>query len=90
MSFQWDVQKAAVNLAKHGVDFADVVGVFDDENALWQLDEHSQEERHLILGLDLKGRLIMAVFTFRGPVIRIISARKASRSEQYQYEQRRW
>ena len=89
MSFQWDDRKAMVNIVKIGIDFADVIGVFDDEDALWQLDEHSQEERHLILGLDLKGRVVVVVFTFRGQMIRLISARKASRHEQYQYEKRR-
>ncbi|MCB0028139.1 MAG: BrnT family toxin [Anaerolineales bacterium] len=89
MSFQWDDRKAMVNIVKHGIDFADVIGVFDDEDALWQLDEHSQEERHLILSLDLKGRVVVVVFTFRGQMIRLISARKASRHEQYQYEKRR-
>ena len=89
MSFQWDDRKAMVNIVKHGIDFADVIGVFDDEDALWQLDEHSQEERHLILSLDLKGRVVVVVFTFRGHMIRPISARKASGHEQYQYEKRR-
>ena len=89
MSFQWDDRKAMVNIVKIGIDFADVIGVFDDEDALWQLDEHSQEERHLILGLDLKGRVVVVVFTFRGQMIRLISARKASGHEQYQYEKRR-
>ena len=89
MSFQWDDRKAMVNIVKIGIDFADVIGVFDDEDALWQLDEHSQEERHLILGLDLIGRVVVVVFTFRGQMIRLISARKASRHEQYQYEKRR-
>lgn len=36
VNYQWDPRKAAINLKKHGVDFADAVGVFEDETALWQ------------------------------------------------------
>jgi len=89
MEFEWDPKKAASNLQKHGVDFADATGVLFDEFALTIPDESSEEERFVTIGADPLNRLLVVVYTWRGKSIRIISARKADPSERKQYEERR-
>ncbi|KAF0109029.1 MAG: hypothetical protein FD146_73 [Anaerolineaceae bacterium] len=87
MTYQWDPRKAAGNLKKHGIEFADAVGVFEDEFALWQEDSADYgEERLVAVGRDFLGRLLVVVFTFRNNDIRIISARKATENERKTYE----
>ncbi len=87
MNYQWDPHKADVNIRKHDVDFADAVGVFEDESALWQEDAGDfGEERYIALGADFLGRILVVVFTFRDDILRIISARKATESERKLYE----
>ncbi len=86
MDFQWDKKKAALNLDKHAVDFADVVGAFEDPNALTIDDPHPKEQRFLTVGLDSLARLLVVSYTWRENSIRIISARKATKKEQKQYE----
>ena len=85
MSYQWDPNKAASNLFKHGVDFADAVAVFSDELAVTIEDERFDEERFIAIGIDALGRVLVVVFTWRGDEIRLISAREANRSERQQY-----
>lgn len=81
LSFEWDLQKAATNLQKHGVSFEDARTVFSDDQARLMDDpDHSEdEERFLLLGLSSSLRLLVVVHCYRaeGNVIRIISARKA-------------
>lgn len=84
--FQWDPMKAKANLAKHSVDFADVVGVFFDSLAITILDLHREEERFVTIGMDFLGRVLVVVFAWRGSQIRIISARRAGRTERREYE----
>jgi uncharacterized DUF497 family protein len=79
--YQWDEQKAASNLAKHGVDFTDAVVALEDGGALTVADEDYKEERYVSFGLDGQGRLLAVVYGWRGDVIRIISARKATLTE---------
>ena len=87
MEYEWDPDKAAANLQKHGISFADAVAVFSDEFALNVADDFADEERFIILGTDAFGRLLVVVYTWRGEhSIRIISARKATRREHKQYE----
>ncbi len=87
MDYEWDPGKAATNLQKHGVSFADAVSVFSDEFALTTADDFADEERFVTLGTDAFGRLLVVVYTWRGEqIIRIISARKATRHERTQYE----
>jgi hypothetical protein len=88
MDFEWDPGKAAANLEKHGVDFADAVGAFFDDFALTLEDEGSTEERYVTVGMDVLGRILVVVYTWRSKAIRIISARKADASERRQYEER--
>ena len=87
MSYQWDPDKARSNLKKHGVSFADAVGVFEDENAITVQDEHEREDRFSTIGRDFLSRILVVVYTFRDIVIRIISARKATAREKKLYEE---
>ena len=74
------------NLRKHGIDFADAATVLHDEQALTRRDDHAAEDRFVSLGMDALGRLLVVVFTWRGNVARLISARRATRREGAQYE----
>jgi hypothetical protein len=84
--FEWDKNKAALNERKHGVAFADAFGVFEDPYAITVEDTGGAESRHVTIGMDGFGRLLVVVYTWRGNRIRIISARKAARSEIRDYE----
>jgi uncharacterized DUF497 family protein len=90
LRFEWDEDKAATNLNKHGVDFYEAQSVFGDLQSLTILDElHSdQEERFIDIGLSLLGRILVVVYTERDGYIRIISCRPATPSEMNQYERR--
>ena len=85
MTFQWDPDKARTNRKKHGVDFADAVGVLEDPYALTRDDPYPREERFVTLGLDSLGRLPVVCWTYRTLDIRIISARRATRAEARSY-----
>jgi uncharacterized DUF497 family protein len=87
MVYQWNRDKAVVNLRKHGIDFADAVSVFSDDLAITMPDERFEEERLITIGVDGFGRVLVVVYTMRDDEIRIISARKATRREQRQYEE---
>jgi hypothetical protein len=84
--FEWDRSKAKKNLLKHGVAFADTFAVFEDPNAVTLDDHRADEQRFVTQGMDAFGRILVVVYTWRGDNIRIISARKAVRSEVRQYE----
>ncbi len=84
--YEWDRRKARANEAKHGISFSDTFAVFEDTNALSLDQTVGAEERHVTIGMDAFGRLLVVVYTWRGDNIRIISARKAVRSEVRQYE----
>ncbi len=92
IGFEWDPEKSASNEAKHGVTFDEAATVFVDEAALLLDDpEHSEsEDRFLLLGLSARVRILVVVHCYResDSVIRIISARKASRRERSQYRAR--
>ena len=87
MEYQWDNDKAASNLKKHGIDFADAVSVFADVLALTVNDYRFDEERLITIGVDAFGRVLVVVYTWRDREIRLISARKATRPERTQYEE---
>ena len=87
MAYQWDKNKAAINLRKHGIDFADAVAVFSDDLAISTSDERFEEERFITIGLDALNRLLVVIYTWRGEEIRIISARFATRQERRQYKE---
>jgi uncharacterized DUF497 family protein len=82
VDFEWDPGKAARNLAKHGVHFADAVAVFEDNLALTIRDRYlGNEERWITVGVDTIGRLLVVVYTWRGEKIRLISARVSTPRE---------
>jgi uncharacterized DUF497 family protein len=91
VSFEWDPNKAAANVRKHGVQFSEAVGVFSDDYAITINDDESDPDaqRLLTLGMGIKGRILVVVYSYRGENIRIISARTAGRSERDQYEAQR-
>jgi uncharacterized DUF497 family protein len=88
-SFEWDPDKAKKNFGKHEVDFDEASSVFDDPMFITVLDEeHSDdEERYITIGLSNKNRLLLIAHTERNDVIRIISARKATKNEEKFYEE---
>ncbi|GAB4280920.1 MAG: BrnT family toxin [Candidatus Rifleibacteriota bacterium] len=89
--FEWDDNKAKTNLKKHGVSFEEAQSVFLDENARIIPDpDHSEEEdRFIILGLSLNVKLLVVCHCYRDKekIIRIISARKATKTETGQYQE---
>ena len=87
MNYEWDPNKAKSNYKKHGVRFADAVGVFEDENAITIPDAHENEDRFITIGRDFLNRILVVVYTFRDVIIRIISARKATGREKKIYEE---
>ena len=88
MKFGWDSRKADHNLPKHGVDFADAAIALEDENALTIDNVGHNEQRFKILGMGPKLNILFVVHAERcEDTIRIISARKADRSETKQYYQ---
>ena len=89
MSYEWDPNKEKSNFRKHGIKFADAVGVFEDENAVTIEDDDARESRFITIGMDFLNRILVVVYTFRNIVIRIISARKATARERKIYEEQR-
>ena len=93
LRFEWDEAKNAANKRKHGVFFVEAQSVFYDERALLigDPDPIHGEDRFILLGLSeaLRTLVVCHCYRRRGSVIRIISARKADRSERAEYE-RRW
>jgi uncharacterized protein len=87
MKYQWDKNKAASNLQKHGIEFADAVSVFSDDFAITISDKRFDEDRFVTIGMDAFGRILVVVFTWRGEDIRLISARLTERRERKQYEE---
>jgi uncharacterized DUF497 family protein len=91
ISFQWDKNKNNENIKKHKISFEEAKTVFYDDNARLISDpEHSiDEERFIILGISNKLRILVVVHTYKenDEVIRIISARKANKSESKYYNE---
>ena len=87
--YEWDIAKAAANLKKHKVDFADAALSLEDPGALVMADpDASGEDRFICLGADPQGRVLVTAYAHRGRNIRIISSRKASAGERHRYEKR--
>ncbi len=93
--FEWDPAKARSNLSKHGVSFEEAMTVFADPLAASIVDPASPpgDERWITLGVNHTQRLILVVHTHVNKtddivLIRMISARKATRKERKQYEQK--
>ena len=91
IKFEWDEEKALKNIKKHGVSFEEASTVFYDDFAVQFYDkEHSElkEDRFLLLGLSNNSRLLMVCNCEKlsGEVLRIISARKATKNEKKFYQ----
>ena len=88
MQFEWDADKAALNLKKHGVRFETAARVFNDENRIEFFDsEHSvDEERYNTIGM--VDHILFVVYTERNSRVRLISARPANRKERSLYYDR--
>ncbi len=89
LKFEWDPEKAARNLAKHGVSFEEGATAFGDPLGRIESDpRHSMgEERSVLLGFSRGQRFLAVMFADRGEVIRLISARLATRRERREYEE---
>ena len=92
MRYEWDDDKNEINEKKHGISFSEATTVFDDAEALFINDpDHSvDEDRFLILGLSSKSNMLVVCHCYRGDddIIRIISAREATKNETKQYYER--
>jgi len=89
MQFEWNKNKAVHNLSKHGVAFEEAKTVFEDPLYVdfYDPDHSEEEERYLIVGESHQGRLLIVSYTERGSIIRLISAREATRTEREVYEE---
>lgn len=87
MEITWDPNKAKINSQKHGIQFSDAESVLFDPYAATVEDTSSKgEQRHVTVGMDALGRILVVVFTYRGNGIRLISARHATKKERRCYE----
>ena len=94
MQFEWDPKKEEINIRKHGITFGQASYVFADPHALNKYDEeHSEnEDRWLLVGKSMDEVILVVVHTFKDQddmdLVRIISARKATRNESRDYQRR--
>jgi uncharacterized protein len=91
IQFDWEIRKAESNYKKHGVRFSECLPVFQDDYAITVIDAESEpsETRFVTIGVGVKGRVLVVIYTYRGANIRIISSRLAEPHERTQYEERR-
>ena len=90
--FEWDPEKAALNLEAHGVSFEEAASVFGNPLAVTFFDpDHSEsEDRYLTFGTSQEDRLLVVVHTDREDSVRLISAREVTRQERRQFESGDW
>jgi len=67
VEYEWDPQKAKSNLLRHGVRFADAIGVLSDPYAITTREDDSDEERYVTIGIDALFEITVLVYTWRGP-----------------------
>jgi uncharacterized DUF497 family protein len=84
MEFEWDEPKRQSNIEKHEIDFVDIQAIFDGRPILTGPSDRSEESRSLTVG-ELEGIFYSVIWTWRGDVLRIISARRARDAEIRQY-----
>ena len=93
LQFEWDARKATANEKKHDVSFEEARSVFYDERArlIDDPDHSDDEDRFILLGMSTRLRIIVVCHCFRQSeaVVRIISARRANRSEEADYWRRK-
>jgi uncharacterized DUF497 family protein len=87
LEFEWDEGKRKANIEKHGIDFSTARRVFHDPAAVMMEGSHRSGERRLLMVGRLDEVLVTVVYTLREERLRIISARRARRSERKQYGQ---
>ena len=85
-AYEWDEAKREANLVKHGVDFMDALEVFADPLRVERVNRRREyaEERREVAGM-VRDQMLFVVYTLRGEVRRLISARRASRNERRAY-----
>lgn len=87
MRFEWDEAKRRSNIAKHGIDFVDVVAVFDGRPCL-DRESPRRNERWVLRIAEFEGKVIAVAWTARGEgVVRLISARRARDEEEESHRQ---
>ena len=87
MAFEFDPEKDAANLKKHGVSISEGDGVLNDPLAITVEDDSAEgEQRFVTIGMNLFGSLMVVVYTPRGSKVRIISVRRADPKERRAYE----
>ena len=84
LEFEWNEDKRNATLEKHGLDFVDAVKIFKGD-VLTARSPHEGEERWIAIGL-LEGTLIAVIYTLRGDIYRIITARRARQKERDLYD----
>ena len=91
MNFEWDSEKAALNLERHRISFEEAATAFGDPLSITIGDpDHSEAEgRYVLLVMTFRGRLVIVVHTDRGENVRLIGARLANRRQRQSYEQDR-
>jgi uncharacterized DUF497 family protein len=89
LTFEWDPDKAAENLRRHGVSFEEATRAFGDllSRTIHDPDHSEDEDRFILLGESEPGRLVVVAHTDRGSRVRIISARLAGRRERKTYQE---
>lgn len=89
MEFEWNPNKAELNIEKHGVSFQEAATIFNDPLSITFPDpDHSiGENRYVIIGVSQFGQLLVVAHADRGEKVRIISARNATRQERRFYEE---
>ena len=89
MDCEWDEEKAAGNLEKHGVSFEEAATVFGDPLYIdfYDPDHSVDEHRYLIIGTSSADRLLIVSYTERDDVVRLINAREVTSSERKAYEE---
>jgi uncharacterized protein len=89
--FHWDRTKERLNRLKHGVAFDEATTAFEDPSAITIADDpHSEDEdRYIVIGMSATQRILVVCHTYRGDVVRLISARRATPRERRQYEESR-
>ncbi len=89
MNFEWDVDKAKANAAKHGITFEEAQTVFNDPLMITYPDVYHSigESREIAIGESIMGTLLVIAFTERDDRVRIISAREATGHERKEYEE---
>ena len=89
MTYEWDAVKAAANVRRHHITFEEAASVFLDPSALtfWDPDHSEEEDREITIGRSGRQRVLFVAHTARESRVRIITARRATRQEQRQYEE---